>query len=260
MGRNLDYGRYYGRYHHDSPEHQRWQVDFNRRLLAGRLPPLRNTPALDVGCGMGFAMLYLGEEGFDPVEGIDVDPGQVQSCLDKGLAAYLVEDSVHFVDQRAEQYGLILAMDVLEHLVQADQLALTRVLHKALLPGGHFICSVPNANSSVAMRQRYNDFTHYSSFTEESLDFLLYHAGFRQIEIDGYEFYQPPHQKELAPKNFARLRHFLSYLVREYARWGLRGLVRGWRRLELWAEFGFDVGGRMPLSLNLIAVACKEKV
>lgn len=258
MTGDLDYSRYYHRYHSDSPDYQRWRVSFNRRILSDHLPATRDGPVLDIGCGMGFAMLYLLEEGYEPVQGIDIDAGQVQSCLAKGLVVFQVENATQFVEQRIDHYGLILAMDLLEHLPPPDQLGLARAVYRALLPGGRFICSVPNANSAVAARQRYNDFTHHASFTEHSLDFLLFNAGFQQIQVSSYEFYQPPHEKGLGPQHFARRRHFLSYLVREYLRRGIRGLVRGWRRLEMIAEFGFDAGGSIPLTLNLLGIATKE--
>lgn len=258
MSLQLDYSRYYSRYHTDSPESQRWEIDFSARLLSAHLPDDRAVSVLDVGCGMGFTMLYLLEDGFDYVEGIDVDAGQVQSCLGKGLRVYQVGDSAQFVEKQGRRYGLIVAMDVLEHMAAEDQLALVRASYQALLPSGRFICTVPNANSSMAARHRYNDFTHHVSFTEQSLDFLLFNAGFRQIEVSGYEFYQPPHEKGLGLQHFARRRHFLSYLAREYTRWGLRAVARGWRRLEMVAEFGFDTGGSVPLSLNLLGVAIKE--
>jgi SAM-dependent methyltransferase len=258
MHMNIDYRYHYAKYHHQSEGHRQWMVSFSRRILAPYLPERRGLPALDIGCGMGFAMLYLEEEGFAPVEGIDVDLGQIQSCLAKGLNVHQVDDAVGFVEQRIAHYGIILAMDLLEHLDNDEQLALTRAVSQALLPGGRFVCSVPNANSAVAARHRYIDFTHRCSFTEDSLDFLLYNSGFSCIEIFGYEFYQPPHQKGLGPQHFARRRHFLSYLFREYLRWGLRGLVRGWRRLEMIAEFGSDTGGSIPLSLNLLGVATRE--
>jgi SAM-dependent methyltransferase len=258
MARDVDYSRYYKQYHDDSPEHQRWQIDFNRRILAAHVPDCRGRPALDIGCGMGFAMLYLQEEGFEPVEGIDIDPSQVQSCLRKGLIVHQVQDASCFVRQSQERYGLVLAMDLLEHLAPGDQLALARAVWGALLPGGRFICSVPNANSSVASRQRYNDFTHHASFTEHSLDFLLYNAGFRKIEISCYEFYLPPHRNKIGSGDFARRRHYVSYMVRGYLAGLVLSLVRGWRRLEMIGEFGFETGGRIPLSLNLLGIAIKE--
>jgi hypothetical protein len=40
---------------------------------------------------------------------------------------------------------------------------------------------VPNANSIVSSRWRYNDYTHFTSFTEHSLYFVLKNAGLDEI-------------------------------------------------------------------------------
>lgn len=255
---DLEYSRYYSIYHNDSQSHQRWQIEFNRRILGMHLSELRGTPALDIGCGMGFTMLFLQQEGYHPVQGIDIDAGQVAASLRKGLDVVQVDDASAFIDQQGQRYGMIVAMDVLEHMTPNEQLVVLRSAYRALLPGGRFICSVPNANSTIAARQRYNDFTHHTSFTEHSLDFLLFNGGFRQIEIDSYEFFLPAHKKNIGPADFARPRHFLSYLIRDYLRWSLFGLVRGWRRIEMMGELGFETGRAIPLSLNLLGIATKQ--
>lgn len=255
---DLDYSYHYNKFHNDSPAHVEWQVAFNQRILERYLPEEHTTPALEIGCGMGFAMLYLIRAGFSPVEGIDIDPQQVKSCRDKGLTVHHIDDAVQFVAQRQAYYGLVLAMDLLEHLPPDQQIALARTIYQSLIPGGRLICSAPNANSTLASRQRYIDFTHHASFTEYSLDFLLHNAGFRNIEVTGYEFYQPPHRKGLGPGDFARRRNYVTFTLRDYMRWFLRGVVRGWRRLEMVAELGSEVGRSVPLSLNLLGVAVKE--
>ena len=253
----IDYGRHYRRYHADTAEHRRWQVEFNRRLLHSHLPDLRALPALEIGCGMGFALQYLAEEGFELVEGIDLDASQVETCQTQGLAAFQVVDAAEYVAARKDHYGLVLAMDVIEHMSQQEQLALTRAVYGALVPGGRLICSVPNANSTVATRARYNDFTHQSSFTESSLDFLLYNGDFRKIEISGYEFMVHPHRSGARHKDFQRFRHYVKHQVQAYVVWYLFRLVRAWRRIEMIAELDYAEGSRVPLSHNLLGVATK---
>lgn len=257
MNWDIDYSRYYGSYHSNSSAHIRWQIGFNRRILRRHLPIRRNTPALDIGCGMGFAMQYLREEGYDPVEGIDIDVSQVETCRQQGLTVFHTGDAAGFLSERDQKYGVILAMDVLEHMSADEQLSVARSVYSALLPGGRFICSVPNANSSVASRQRYNDFTHQSSFTEHSLDFLLFNSGFHDISIHAYEFYVPALKLGLKPGDFARPQHFVSFLAKDTMRNVAFCVTRGWRRVEMIGEFGFDIGNKIPLTLNLLGIASK---
>jgi len=115
-----------------------------------------------------------------------------------------------------------------------------------LSAGGEFICTVPNANSAVSMRWQHNDWTHHSSFTEISLDFLLYNAGrFSDIRTYPAEFLQRP-QKYWLP--------FLSGA----RHWWAFHFFRMWRRLEMMAELGPEQGRNIPLSLNLLSVAKKS--
>lgn len=242
--KGLDYSHHYKKWHSYSPEHIHGMLHYNRFLLRDILPKDPDSRILDIGCGMGFALLYFKSRGFSLAEGIDTDPRQIQACREKGLQVHLVEDAVRFLKDRPSTYALITAFDVIEHLPREEQVELTQAIHAALISQGALVCTVPNANSTLASRYRYVDYTHCTSFTECSLEFLLFNAGFRDIRVSAVDcFNRPSH------------RHFWR---KEYFRWWLFKALRGIRRLQMIAELGYDEGGGVPLSLNLKGVARKS--
>src|SRR5215472_12832898 len=112
----LDYSYHYRKWHSDTPEHVSSMVSFYERILSAYLPQDKAASILDVGCGMGFALLALKQLGFREIAGIDTDPGQVASCKAKGLAVTQCADSVEFLKSNPGRYGMILALDLLEHI------------------------------------------------------------------------------------------------------------------------------------------------
>lgn len=240
----FDYTRYYRTWHPDTPEHRLAMIAFNRRILAPHLPADLGAPMVDVGCGGGFAMLALRELGYRTVTGIDADEGQVATCRSRGLAVEMATDTAGWLRSRAGAFQVILLLDVLEHVPVAEQLDFVSALAGALEAGGRLICSVPNANAALAGRWRYNDWTHQSSFTEHSLDFLLFNGGFGEITVSALEFMQRPRNAWWPLASGAR--HW----------WAFR-FFRLWRRLEMMAELGPQQGRGVPLSLNLLGVARK---
>ena len=122
-------------------------------------------------------------------------------------------------------------------------MAFVTSMREALSDEANLICTVSNANASLAARWRYIDWTHTTSFTEHSLDFLLHNAGFRNIRI--------------LPGEAGRSVRF-PWLPRRvsFGYWAWR-FFRFLRRLEMMAEFGSEQGRTIPLSLNLMAIASK---
>jgi SAM-dependent methyltransferase len=241
----IDYGRYYTRWHSDKPEHIQSRKSFYKQMLSEFLPSDKNISVLDVGCGMGFALITLQDMGYSNLEGIDIDEGQVFSCIQKGIRATKVDNSVSFLLDNQASYDLILALDVIEHIPYNQQLEFVKSINEALKPGGKIICTVPNANSGVASRWRYNDWTHHISFTEHSLDFLLFNSGFGEINIfeTGYQPFRLSNWRTI--KSIFKLRAIFFVLVRLL------------RRIEMIAELGFAEGKNIPLSLNILATARK---
>lgn len=211
------------------------------RLLQPHLPENKNSAVQDVGCGMGFAMEALLKLGYRRVEGFDTDKNQVALAQKAGLAVRHIEDSVSFLRAQAKSNDLVLCLDVLEHVPKCDQLAFASAIRQTLHPGGQAIFSVPNASSALASRWRYNDWTHETSFTEHSIDFLLFNAGFSRIRVFPYEFVVRPRWVWVPRK---------STLL-----WALLRMYRMWRRGEMIAELGPEQGRAIPLSLNLLVVA-----
>ena len=180
----IDYSIHYKRFHDESEAHAGVMAEWLGVYLNGNLPDERTTPALDVGCGFGFALRALRAAGFSDLRGIEVSSQQAAIARRGGFEVSVVTDTVDFLRRHSRNFGVILLLDVLEHIPVPEQLELMRAIREALIPGGRVIVTVPNANSPVATRWRYIDFTHYSSFTEHSLHFVLGNAGFCDIQID----------------------------------------------------------------------------
>jgi len=238
---NFDYGRYYRRWHSDTPEHRESTSKFYQRTLGPHLPAERTNRVLDVGCGMGFALLAMKDLGFGSLAGVEVDAGQVESCRAKGLDVSHAPDTVKWLREHPASFDLVLCLDVLEHVPVLEQIDFARALRGAITEKGLLICTVPNANSALAARWRYNDWTHTSSFTEHSLDLVLWNGGFKQIDIHPVEFNTRPKRIWL-PVGGAR-------------HWWAFKFFRLLRRLQVMAELGPAQGRSVPLSLNILASA-----
>ena len=189
-----DYSIHYNRFHDggeaDVMRMKRWLCIY----LQDDLPLDATTPILDVGCGFGFALHALRELKFSDVRGLEVSKEQAAIAVRAGFHVDVVEDSREYLGRHRGAFGAILLMDVLEHIPPPEQIPFLRVLREALLPGGRVILTVPNANSVLASRWRYIDFTHHASFTEHSLFFVLKNAGFDGIRMDNSKGLGPfPH-------------------------------------------------------------------
>lgn len=248
----IDYTRHYQKWHSDAPEHIQGMKGFYSSLLSPYLPIDKNIRILDVGCGMGFALMALKDLDYQLVEGVDIDEGQVRSCQAKQLSVSHVEDSTVFLSQHLGQYDVIMALDVIEHVSPDAQISFVRSIQRSLKPGGKFICTVPNANSGLASRWRYIDWTHHTSFTEHSLDFLLYNSGFEEVQVFPTEFFHSPKFNLLSRVLLKR------YFWKSMMHWQLFRFVRTFRRIEMVAELGWEQGSEIPLSLNIIATATKR--
>jgi len=212
-----------------------------QRILKAHLPLNPDSAVLDVGCGMGFALESLRQLGYLHLEGFDTDKNQVALAQKGGLPVVWAENPLSFLAERAGSKDLILCLDVLEHVPKTGQLAFASAIRQALKPGGRVILTVPNASSALASRWRYIDFTHETSFTEHSIDFLLFNSGFSKISVFASEFGVRPKWVFLPRK---------STLL-----WALFQFYRLWRRGEMIAELGPEQGRAIPLSLNLLVVA-----
>lgn len=179
-----DYSIHYQRFHNESESHAIEMAQWLGIYLGNDLPADRSAPALDVGCGFGFALRALKMAGFADVQGIEISPHQAEIARRGGFEVAVVADTAAYLREHRGRFGVILLLDVLEHVPPAAQIDLVCAIREALQPGGRLILTVPNANSLLAARWRYIDFTHYSSFTEHSLFFVLKNAGFGQIKMD----------------------------------------------------------------------------
>ena len=238
--RALNYERYYRRWKPETPEAERSAKKHVMEGLSGLLPPDKSLPLLDMGCGSGLILEALVQEGYRGAEGVDRCEALVREAQAKGLKV-TGQEVLPFLLSHEGEFGAVLAFDLLEHLPREEQIPVVEAVKEALRPGGVFLCTVTNANSALASRWRYNDWTHTCSFTEHSLDFLLFHGGFPNPQVLPWESVKPP--------------SFRWFSKRATFRWILRSLFRFKRRLLFAAELGWPEGGKIPLSLGLLGVA-----
>lgn len=239
----LDYGRHYRRWHDDSDAHFKAMADWFSGLLRPYLPASKAARITEIGCGMGFALGALRQLGYSDIEGIDSDASQIAAAHYRSLPAKLVssQSTDTYLRERPKQ-DLIFAVDVIEHIPRQHTIPFLISIREALSPGGRFVCQVPNCNSFIASRYRYIDWTHETSFSEASLDFVLHNSGFENIVIS-----------EATPNWRPSARRWDGFSP--WLNWAIRSTTRSAMRMIIASELGWREARKLPLSPNIIGAA-----
>lgn len=128
-----------------SKEHNYWWHVGKRSIVYGALnrylPPGKGRSdrnALDLGCGTGMNLDHLGR--YATAYGTDYFEEALHFCRERGHTLLAQADAAA-LPFASEQFDIITALDVLEHL--DDDLAALRELKRVSRPGGLMIISVP---------------------------------------------------------------------------------------------------------------------
>lgn len=161
----------------DEPEMTAWSISYFNNVAAPHLPPNRLAAILDVGCGYGRYLKALDKIGYTNVYGIDISQEQIRYAHDVlGLQNCQVADALAFLEDKIEEYDVIMLFDVLEHLSLDDSIRLIRSAHIALRKEGALIIHVPNAISPLAVHRHW-DLTHQRAYTTHSMEQALLLGG-----------------------------------------------------------------------------------
>lgn len=159
------------------------------RMLAELVPV--GSRVLDVGCGTGSVSRIIADTRNAKIIGIEPDPCRAAVARSRALEVHEQLFSAAIL-QELGSFDVIVFADVLEHV--ADPGNFLQLAHRALLPGGRVIASVPNvAHWSVRMdllRGRFDyqpcgirDATHLRWFTAETIRLLFEYSGLHVISL-----------------------------------------------------------------------------
>ena len=169
--------------------------EFYRQNYLQRLPQDREAPILVVSCGPGYFVDMLVRHGYRNVIGIDSDPEKAAHGQDRGLDCRS-ERAFPFVAARPDTFRAIFCEQELNHLTKEENLQFVRLCHLALKPGGTLIVhSLNGANPITGSEALAQNFDHYNTFTEYTLNQLLEYRGFENIRVFPlhlYVFYKNP--------------------------------------------------------------------
>jgi SAM-dependent methyltransferase len=220
-------------------DRHRGSLDEIRRRQREYLDLFTQVPILDIGCGRG-EFLQLCREGQREARGIDINPAMVASCRDANLDVVQAEALAYLQGLPDDSLGGIFCAQVIEHLTSEAFVALARLAHAKLRPGGVLVCETPNpASLTVFAGPFYVDLTHIKPIHAEAARFVLDAAGFQGVEL---RFVNPyPFEQTLQPiKTF--------WYMRPYEEEFLQALNENFARVNriLWGPQDYAVVGHKP--------------
>lgn len=158
----------------------RWGLPYET-FFRGWLPASKNARIVDLACGAGRLLFFFKQRGYTDLHGVDVSPEQV-AIARQVLSDVREENLFAFLEGSAQEFDLVTALDLIEHLTKEEALRFLDGCYRVLRPGGRLILQTPNADSPMFGNIRYGDFTHENCFTPSSLRSILALSGFTGVE------------------------------------------------------------------------------
>jgi 2-polyprenyl-3-methyl-5-hydroxy-6-metoxy-1,4-benzoquinol methylase len=188
--RRLYDAEYFAEYVHGEnydgdPRQRRWE---NRMRVGFVARYAQEGRLLDVGCAKGGFLAAARDAGF-VVRG--VEPAEAAAAAARRLGLDVMVGTIDEVPPRANSLEVVTAWHVLEHIPEPID-TLTR-LREELVPGGHLLIEVPNAESVIAERERgawhaAEVVHHVGQYGPRSLRALVERAGFRVLDLHTFPF------------------------------------------------------------------------
>jgi SAM-dependent methyltransferase len=167
----------------------------------------------DIACGIGYGSHLLATRYGDRIESIiavDIDEASISAANNRYAhpkISFIAADATAFVS--SIPFSTIISLETIEHL--PNPAAFVKHLAGQLIPGGHYIASVPVTPSMDA-----NPY-HLHDFTPASFEKLFTDAGLKMIDsfiqVQPYKFFDVVSKKEERSKDLrsGMLGYYLSH-------------------------------------------------
>lgn len=130
---------------------------------------------LDIGCSTGTFELN------DPknIVGLDIDKDAIKIAKKKGLDCRHYDVSSNKLPFKNSAFDAVYCRSVFAHI--RNHISLLKEIKRVLKQNGKII--IHTADVGILKFKFFEDYTHVSPFTKESLKHLLYDAGFRNYKV-----------------------------------------------------------------------------
>jgi 2-polyprenyl-6-hydroxyphenyl methylase/3-demethylubiquinone-9 3-methyltransferase len=115
----------------------RWRKNLANMVLQMLPEDWQSKKLLDLGCGDGFTIRLIKQDG--DVSGIDIDPIAVNRARARGIEGRI--GSASSIPFPNESFDIVTSIEVLEHL--EDPLSAVKEARRVLKPGGSLIVTTP---------------------------------------------------------------------------------------------------------------------
>ncbi len=148
------------------------------------LPKDKNATIYDYGCGHGDFLEYLSLKGYKNISGGDINSECVRIASERvHFPIQLIVKTLGFKEINKDKYDCINIKDVIEHIDKEYLVEFLLDIKETLKPEGFIIVSCPQICGFTSLFTLYDDFTHKTIFTENSLRYVLNSAGYGRIEL-----------------------------------------------------------------------------
>lgn len=185
----------------------------------------KHAAILDLGCGSGRMIYYLGSRGFTNVAGVDASAEQIAIARDRGLNAE-VGDIFTYLEESPSMYDAMVLIDVVEHMTKSELLQMLRLVRPRLNPGGRIVMQTVNGEGLFPGQIMFGDITHTTVLSAGSWEQLLSASGFGQFRSLG----TPP-----VPRGLKGVLRAIVWKYLEFYMSAIRRIETG-KRHRIWTE------------------------